>query len=247
MDYLQKLVTDIELQSVDGIKECFENGVHPNDHFNNKPLIYELITEYPRGPKFKECVKVFADYGLSFDDKILLSVLMDDANSLDTQLSNNKEALKIKYRFDCAFTPLFEVSLLHICAEYNHLACAKVLVKHGADINAKAGFDENSFGGQTPIFHTVNQNSNKCIDVMNYLISQSADLTLAVKGLVWGKGYQWETFVPAVNPISYAMMGLLPQFQRTENQIYEVVSILLKAAYNIDYKPSNVPNKYLKN
>jgi hypothetical protein len=77
--------------------------------------------------------------------------------------------------------------------------------------------------------------------------SQSADLAITVKGLVWGKGYQWETFIPAVNPISYAMMGLLPQFQRTEKQIYEVVSILLEAAFNINYKPSNVPNKYLSN
>ena len=247
MDYLQKLVTDIELQSVDGIKECFENGINPNDYFKNKPLIYELITEYPRGPKFRECVKAFADYGLDFDDKILLSVLMDDSNSLDTQLTNNKDAVTNKYTFDCAFTPLYEVSLLHICAEYNHLECAKILVKHGADINSKAGTDENGFGGQTPIFHTVNQNSNKCIDAMNYLISQSADLTITVKGLVWGKGYQWETFVPAINPISYTMIGLLPQFQRTEKQIYEVVSILLKAAYDIDYKPSNVPNKYLNN
>lgn len=247
MDYLQKLVTDIELHSVDGIKKCFENGIHPNDYFKNKPLIYELITEYPRGPKFKECVKVFVDYGLTFDDKILLAVLMDDATLLEAQLSNNKEALKNKYTFDCAFTPLYEASLLHICAEFNHLACAKILVNHGADINVTAGVDENGFGGQTPIFHTVNQNSNICIDVMKFLISQSADLDITVKGLVWGKGYQWETFIPSVNPISYAMMGLLPQFQRTENQIYEVVSILLKVAYNIDYKPSNVLNKYLDN
>ncbi|MFT4156180.1 hypothetical protein, partial [Parafilimonas sp.] len=91
MDYLSKLVTDIELQSVDGIKECFENGISPNDYFKNKPLIYELITEYPRGPKFKECVKVFADYGLNFDDKILLAVLMDDATTLDKQLNNDKD------------------------------------------------------------------------------------------------------------------------------------------------------------
>lgn len=247
MDYLQKLVTDLELQSVDGIKECFENGVSPNDYFRNRPLIYELITEYPRGPKFKECVKVFADYGLDFDDKVLLAVLMDDATSLDTLLTKNPEAIRNTYTFACAFTPLYEVSLLHICAEYNHLACAETLVKHGADINSKAGVDEQDFGGQTPIFHTVNQNANKCIDVMKFLVSQSADLTLTLKGLVWGKGYEWETFIPAVNPISYAMMGLLPQFQRTENQIYEVVSILLKAAYNIDYKPLNVPNKYLNN
>ncbi|WP_285058894.1 ankyrin repeat domain-containing protein [Pedobacter ginsengisoli] len=245
MDYLKKIIDEIEVHSKEGIKVCFENGINPNDYFKGKPLIYELITEYSRGPKFKECFKVFVDYGLNFDDKILLSVFLDDAVSLDALLSNNKQALKNKYTFDCTFTPLYEVSLLHICAEYNHLACARILVKHGIDINIKAAIDENGFGGQTPIFHTVNQNSNKCIDVMNYLISESADLTLTVKGLVWGKGYEWETFVPSVNPLSYAMMGLLPQFQRTEKLIYEVVAVLLRAAYGIDYTPLNVPNKYL--
>ncbi len=247
MNYLQKIVIDFEHHSVEGIKECFENGVSPNDIYKNKPLIYELINEYPRGPKFKECAKAFVDYGLDFEDKVLLAVLLDDAASLDTQLNNNPDALKNKYSFDCTFTPLYEASLLHICAEYNHLSCAELLVKHGANINTKAGVDEYGFGGHTPIFHTVNQNANKCIDVMNYLISQSADLAITVKGLIWGKGYEWETFIPSVNPISYAMMGLLPQFQRKEVLIYEVVFKLLKAAYGIEYTPSNIPNAYLKN
>jgi hypothetical protein len=174
-----------------------------------------------------------------------LAVLLDDAESLDAQLSSNKKALKKKYTFDCMFTPLYEASLLHICAEYNHIACAKILVKHGMNVNVKAGFDENGFGGQTPIFHTVNQHNNNSIDMLHFLIDQNANLTLTVKGLIWGKGYEWETFIPSVNPISYAMMGLLWQFQRTEQQIYEVVSILLKEAYNCEYKPINVPNKYL--
>ena len=246
MDYLQKLIIDIELHSTEGIKECFENGVSPNDYFNNRPLIYELINEYPRGPKFKECVKVFVDYGLNFEDKTLLAVLLDDAAALRTQLNNNPEAIKKKYSLDCTFTPLYEATLLHICAEYNHVSCAEVLVDYGADINAKAGVDENGFGGHTPIFHTVNQNENRCIDMMNFLLSKSADLELTVKGLIWGKGYEWETFIPAVNPISYAMMGLLRQFQRTEDLIYEVVSTLLKAAYGIEYSPQNIPNAYLK-
>ena len=246
MDYLHKLVGDIEIQSVEGVRECFENGISPNDYFRNKPLIYELITEYPRGPKFRELVKVFVDYGLQFDDKVLLSVLLNDASTLDRQLTEDAGAIQKKYSFDCAFTPLFQASLLHIYAEYNHLACAQILIQHGMDVNVKAGVDEYGFGGHTPIFHTVNQNSNKCIDMMNYLVAESADLHITVKGLTWGKGYEWETFIPAVNPISYAMMGLLRQFQRTESQIYQIVSILLKAAYQIDYTPSNVPNKYLQ-
>jgi Ankyrin repeat len=247
MDYLQKINIDFELHSVDGIRECFKSGVNPNEIVNGKPLIYDLINMYTRGPLFKSCMQAFVDYGLNFEDKVLLSVLLDDAALLDTQLIADKNAITKKYSFNCTFTPLYEISLLHICAEYNHLACAKILVKHGADINSKAGFDENGFGGHTAIFHTVNQDANKSLDVLTFLISQQADLTITVKGLIWGKGYEWETFIPSVNPLSYAMMGLLRQFQRTEKQIYEVVSLLLKAGYGIDYFPPNIPNKYLNN
>ena len=246
MDYLQKIIGDFEIHSIEGIKECFENGVDPNQLHNGKPLIYEMINMYLRGPKFKNCIQTFVDFDLKFDDKALLAILLDDATSLDRLLTDDKELLFKKYSLDCAFTPLYEVSLLHICAEYNHLLSAKILIKHGADINTKAGLDSNGFGGQTPIFHTVNQHANSCVDVMKFLISQSADLSFTVQGLIWGKGYEWETFIPSVNPISYAMMGLLRQFQRTEQQIYEVVSILIKANHGIDYFPANVPNKYLR-
>jgi ankyrin repeat protein len=247
MNYLQKIIIDFELHSVSGINECFESGIDPNQLVDGKPLVYQLINMYSRGPQFKECMKAFVNHGLLFDDAALLAVLLDDAASLKTQLAQNKNILSKKYSLNCAFTPFHEASLLHICAEYNHLACAKVLVEHGADINAKAGVDNNGFGGHTPIFHTVNQHDNKCIDVLKYLLAQHAEVTLTVKGLIWGKGYEWETFIPSANPVSYAMMGLLRQFQRNEKQIYEVVSLLLKAAYGIDYHPSNIPNKYLIN
>ncbi|MCC6286918.1 MAG: ankyrin repeat domain-containing protein [Chitinophagaceae bacterium] len=245
MDYLQKIIGDFEVHSAEGIKECFQNGVDPNQFHKGKPLIYELINMYLRGPGFKNCIKVFVDFGVAFDDKVLLAVLLDDSSSLEKYLNNNKDLVFKTYSLDCTFTPLLEATLLHICAEYNHIHCAKMLVKYGADINAKAGFDSNGFGGQTPVFHTVNQHANNSIDVMNFLVAQNADLSLTVPGLIWGKGYEWETFIPSINPVSYAMMGLLRQFQRTEKQIYEVVSILLKAKYGIDYFPINIPNKYL--
>jgi ankyrin repeat protein len=245
MDYLKKLITDIELHSVAGITECFKNGISPNAIHNGKPLIYELINEYPRGPKFKECFKAFVDHGLEFEDKVLLAVFLNDAVALERELGQNPEAVRNRYSFDCAFTPLFEATLLHVCAEYNHVACAKVLVDRGADINAKAGVDEFGFGGQTPIFHTVNQNENRCIEALDFLLSRGADVRVTVKGLIWGKGYSWETFIPAVNPVSYAMMGLLRQFQRSEADIYAVVGKLMKAGYGVEYVPVNIPNRYL--
>lgn len=82
--------------------------------------------------------------------------------------------------------------------------------------------------------------------MLNYLLSQSADLKITVAGLVWGKGYEWETLIPAVNPISYAIMGLMPQMHRNEITISKIVSRLIKIAYEIDYTPQNVPCAYLK-
>jgi len=246
MDNLNDLIIQIELHSVEGIRKCFSQGISPNGLFKNEPLIYELISEYTRTSRFKDCVKAFVDYGLDFDDKILLSVLLNDAKSLKLQITNNPGAVSKQYTLRCAYTPLHEASLLHLCAEFNHLACAEVLIDHGANINAKAGFDENGFGGQTPIFHTVNQNSNNSSDMLNYLLSQSADLKTTVKGIIWGKGYEWETLIPSVNPISYAMMGLIPQMHRNEITISKVVTTLVKAAYGIDYSAQNIPCAYLK-
>ncbi len=245
MDYLKKLIHAIEIHSVEGIKACFENGINPNDFYRNEPLIYELTSEYTRTSRFKDCVRVFMAYGLKFDDNALLAVLSDDADALEAHVKIHPEAVTKHYTLRCAYTPLNEATLMHICAEFNHLSCAEVLVRHGADIDAKAGVDAYGFGGQTPVFHTVNQNSNNSIDMLQYLLSKSVDLKLTVAGLIWGKGYEWETFIPAVNPISYAMMGLLPQMHRDGATISRVVSLLLKSAYEIDYAPSNVPNAYL--
>ena len=245
MSALDEIIGHIELHSPEGIRKCFSNGVDPNGLFRGEPLIYELTSEYTRTPRFKDCVQTFVDFGLKFQDKALLAVLLDDAVVLNDQLTSTPELASRKYTLRCAYTPLEEVTLLHICAEFNHTACAAVLSQHGADVNARAGIDPFGFGGQTPVFHTVNQNSNASADMLEFLLARTADLTLTVPGLIWGKSYEWETLIPAVNPVNYAMMGLLPQMHRNEKTIAQVVGRLLKFAYGIDYTPKNIPNAYL--
>lgn len=246
MNALTNIIESIEFHSVEGIRKCFSQGVSPNDLFKGKPLIYELTSEYTRSPRFKDCVRAFVDHGLEFGDQALLAVLLDDAASLKQYISGDPETLSRRYTLQCAYTPLYEATLLHICAEFNHRSCAEVLIKHGANINEGAGIDENGFGGQTPVFHTVNQNSHQSMDMLNYLLSKAVDLQVTIPGVVWGKGYTWETLIPAVNPISYAMMGLLPQMHRDEVTISKVVTTLLGYAYGIEYIPKNVPCAYLK-
>jgi hypothetical protein len=245
-DYRQML-HDIEVHSFEGICRYFEEGGHPNEVHDGIPLFTTMVEMYMRSPRFGQCVSAFIDYGLEFDDPALLAVLANDAYRLEEIVKADPGIVhKTFSRFNNTFTPLAGATLLHYCAEYNHVQAAKVLVRYGADINAPAAVDENGFGRQTPIFHTVCQNLNNSEEMLHYLLGLSADLSMTVKGVIWGKGYEWETFIPAVNPISYAMLGLLPQMHRNPLAIAKTISLLMKHAYGIDYNPPNVPNAYLK-
>ena len=246
MDNLAALAGHFELHDDAAIREAFANGADPNEIYKGLPLVYELIGEYTRSPRFRDCVRAFKDHGLKMEDEFLPAVLLDDASALDALLVSHPRAVAKKYNLPCAYTPLSGCTLLHICAEFNHVASAEILVKHGADVNAKAATDKFGFGGQTPVFHTVNQNTNQSAAMLDFLLVQKADLRITVAGIIWGKGYPWETLIPAVNPVSYAMFGMLPQMHRDEKTIAGTVSKLLLQGWDIDYQPRNIPNAYLK-
>ena len=245
-DYTQMLY-DIEVHSVEGIRRYFDQGGDPNEAHDGIPLFTTMVEMYFRSARFKDCVQVFIDRGLEFEDKALLAVLTDNDEQLEELLKADPNIINRTYsQFNNAFTPLTGGTLMHFCAEYNCVACAEVLLQCGADINAKAGLDEHGFGGHTPVFHTVNQVLNNSKQMMHWLLNNGTDLSITVKGLIWGKGYEWETFIPSVNPISYAIIGLLPQMHRKDTVVAETVSLLIKCAYGIDYTLSNIPNAYLK-
>ena len=239
------ILVAFELHAPEDIRRCLDNGVDARTDYEGRPLLNQLIEMYSRGPRFRTCMQVMAEYGAVVEDPALQAVLTDDGAALEPILKGAPEITARRYSLPCTFTPLHEVTLLHIAAEYGHRDCAGLLVQYGADVNASAGTDEHGFGGHTPVFHAVNQHQNFNLDILEFMLAQDVSLDLTVPGLIWGKGFEWETFVPSVNPISYAMMGLLRQFQRTENDVYEVVGRLMMARYGIAYRPVNLPNKYL--
>jgi ankyrin repeat protein len=245
MDLFKEISYHIELHDAKGIADCFERGLSPNALVEGKPLFDFLTSMYTRSTKFKDCVRVFMAYGLEFENGALLAVLAENPSELQKILHDNPNVIQEKINLKCAYTPLVQVSLLHVCAEFNHIECAKILVKSGLSVNTRAGVDEYGFGGHTPIFHTVNQNNNQSLAMMDFLLSQNADLDLTVAGFVWGEFFPWETFIPSVNPISYSMLGLLPQMHRDEKTIYATIAKLMRHKYGIDYQPKNIPNKYL--
>jgi hypothetical protein len=48
---------------------------------------------YYRSSGFKHYIRVFVDFGVNFDDNLLLTVFLDDAILLDKLLPNDKKLL----------------------------------------------------------------------------------------------------------------------------------------------------------
>lgn len=80
---------------------------------------------------------------------------------------------------------------------------------------------------------------------MELLVAAGANLDLQLKGLVWGGGFEWETVVFDVTPLSYAQCGLYAQFHRREKDLYSNIAVLYRSRYGTEPPVRNVPNRYL--
>ena len=81
---------------------------------------------------------------------------------------------------------------------------------------------------------------------MELLVEAGADLELRVDALVWGAGFDWETVVFDVTPLSYAQCGLYAQFHRNERRVYDNVDYLYRRRHGRPAPIRNVPNRYLQ-
>ena len=239
------LLEAFELHSPSQIRQALAAGASPVDPITDKRPIDILIEMYTRSAQFADCLRVMLDAGAKTGEPLLEAVLLDDDGVLREILKTSAAELHRKLYPLCAYTSCKGVSALHICAEFNSVRCARVLIAEGADIDARADVDADGLGGQTPLFHTVNSNQNYCRPMMELLVDAGAELDIRLKGLVWGDSMPWETVVFDVTPISYAQCGLYGQFHRREQDIYSNIAYLHRKRYGTEPIIRNVPNKYL--
>jgi ankyrin repeat protein len=200
---------------------------------------------YSRGDNFPKCLRLLLDRGAVLDDPVVAPILLDDADGLAAAIRANPSLLNHRTTMVSAFTPLVGASLLHVAAEYGNANAARVLIEMGANVNATASLDEYGLNGHTPLFHTVNASYNRSAPIMKMLLQAGARSDLALAGITWGKGFEWETTLFDVTPISYAQFGLLPQVHRNEREIYDNIRALVEAAGRTVPPLGNVPNRYL--
>jgi hypothetical protein len=242
----ETLLLGFETHSVEKIKQALAAGADANALIGGKTPLTRLMEMYSRSSAFSDCVRCLVQAGARCPDSGLLAVLLDDAAMLEAELRKNSSLLHQRIDVRCAFTPLTGASLLHVAAEFGLLNAAATLIGAGADLEAKAAVDGFGFNGHTPIFHTVCQNRNHGLPVMQLFLKHGAKVDVRLPGITWGKGFEWETTLFDVTPLSYAQAGLLPQFQRDQQDVYHNIRLLAQASGRVLPEDLNVPNKYLR-
>lgn len=248
LDRLQAdLLEAFEEHSPEGIRTALAKGVSPIAPIKGKRPIDCLIEGYLRSTAFADCLQVMIGAGAGVGDPVLEAILLDDDGALGRLIAASPaEVVTRKLSPLTAFTSCREVPALHVCGEFNSIRCAALLLKEGADVNARANRSDEGTGGHTAIFHTVNTIFNYCRPAMELFVRHGADLEMRVDAILWGESFPWETIVFDASPVSYAQCGLYRQFHRAEEHIYDNIEFLYKLRFGTAPPQRNVPNAYLQ-
>lgn len=241
----EDFVGSTEGHCLEDMRAILDAGLSPQSRVRGRSLINWLTEMYSRSDQFSDCLKLLLERGAPLDDPAIAPVLLNDADALTSAVRAHPSLLQHRTTLVSAFTPLAGASLLHVAAEYGNLKAARALLELGADPNATAAVDDFGLNGHTPLFHTVNSNDNRSEPIMRLLLEAGARTDIRLSGITWGKGFEWETTCFDVTPISYAQMGLLPQFHRREKEIYTNIKQLLGSSRRKVPPLNNIPNRYL--
>ncbi len=157
-------------------------GVDPNDAYNDGwdcHVLLGWVQTYWRGDpdRLHEGVNLLIDHGARFEDSPVWDIHRGHLDRLEGRLRLDPDLVHARFQLDYGnYVTLRGVTLLHVAVEYNELAAAALLLRHGADIDARAQIGRNGVGGQTPLFHAIGSNQGGAFPAFEYLLARGADL-----------------------------------------------------------------------
>lgn len=163
-----------------GLALLLELGAELADaHGDRLAPIAQMLQTYGRHPEAKHrCLELVERHGMKLPDTAVMAVhrgridLLERHFARDPNLPARKFSLAEIYppelgcgpdlSYGLHGTPLDGTTLLHICVEFDEIEIARWLIAHGADVNARADVDADGFGGHTPLFGCMVNDSYLC-------------------------------------------------------------------------------------
>ena len=162
-----------ESQNASGLALLLDLGAEIGDeHGDRLAPVGMLLETYSRNPEGKHrCLELFARHGISLPDTPTMAVHRGRVDLLEGHLRRDPGLLSRSFSHEEIYppalgchadaslalhgTPLAGGTLLHLCVDNDEMEIARWLVDRGADVNARAGVDDEGFGGHTALFGCV--------------------------------------------------------------------------------------------
>jgi ankyrin repeat protein len=169
---------------------CRDHGYRISGHSYPGTALDYIVASYARSPeRLSTCIDILLAAGgvTRYDAPAVLQLLRGRLDSLAELIDADPALVSRRFsELDCGMSggrllTLQGGTLLHVAAEYRDLAAVALLLGRGADVNARATFDQDGVGGQTAIFHAVTQYDDRGLPVTQLLIERGANLALRVK------------------------------------------------------------------
>lgn len=157
------------------------NRREPNLRYTGTPLGM-VIGGYLRSDRMHDCVNALIEGGAEYEDGPVMDIHRGRLDVVEKRLDDDPDL--VHSHFDLPYgnyLTLMGVTLLHVAAEYNELACAAMLLERGADLNAQARVGKSGAGGQTPVFHAIGNNQGACYPLFEYLLDRGPDLSVRAR------------------------------------------------------------------
>jgi Ankyrin repeats (3 copies) len=200
---------------------CRDHGYEISGHSYPGTALDYVIASYARDrQRLSSCIDILLEAGgeTKYDAPGVLDLLRGRLDSLTEQIDADPTIVDRHFsELDCGKTGGRSMTvqggtLLHVAAEYGHLAAAALLLDCGADVNARATVDHAGVGGQTAIFHAVTLFDDEGLPVTEMLVERGADLAVRVK---LPGDYERPGEIVECTPLGYALLFGGPRQRRT--------------------------------